>query len=73
MDTDICEGSSMVSCVVRGLSRSMAGGASLSYRHTLRCLVLNVLRLLKELFLEDVWTSSVDVEATAFLRLNFLS
>lgn len=63
----------MVSCVVRGLSRSMAGGASLSYRHMIRFLVLSVLRLPNELLLEDVSISSVDVEAAAFLRLNFLS
>lgn len=63
----------MVSCVMRGLSRSMAGGASLSYRHMIRRLVLNVLRLLNELLLEDVSISSVDVEAAAFLRLNFSS
>ena len=36
MDDGICEGSNMVSCVVRGLSRSMVGGASLSYRHMIR-------------------------------------
>ena len=36
MKIGICEGSSMVSCVVRGLSRSMVGGASLSYRHMIR-------------------------------------
>lgn len=51
----------------------MAGGASLSYRHMIRRLVLNVLRLLNELLLEDVSISSVDVEAAAFLRLNFSS
>ena len=36
MNIGICEGSSMVSCVVRGLSRSMVGGARLSYRHMIR-------------------------------------
>ena len=49
----------MVSCVVRGLSRSMVGGASLSYRHMTRRTVLNFPPTVERVFLGD----SLDLES----------
>ncbi len=54
----------MVSCVVRGLSRSMGGGAGLSYRHMIRLSVVESPPTQRR-FLGDVSTRSVDVDAGA--------
>ena len=64
----------MVSCVVRGLSRSMVGGASLSYRHMMKRLVLNVPSTAEEFWLfGNVSTWRVDVELHSFVPPKFLS